>query len=303
MGPTASGKTDIAIELCRRLPLDVISVDSALVYRGMDIGTAKPDAATLRATPHRLIDIRDPEEGYSAGEFVRDARAAMRAIIESGRTPLLVGGTMMYFRALTAGMADLPPADPGVRAAIDTEAARLGWPALHEQLRRVDRAAAERINPNDSQRIQRALEVYRISGRALTNWQESTLAATETGGIAFVKLALQVEPRSLLHERIALRLERMLEAGFLDEVRRLMRRPGLRRESAAMRAVGYRQFWAHLAGECSVEEATARALAATRQLAKRQITWLRSESGLEIFDALDSRAPDAIWRFLGARQG
>jgi tRNA dimethylallyltransferase len=302
MGPTASGKTDIAIELCRRLPLDVISVDSALVYRGMDIGTAKPDAATLRATPHRLIDIRDPEEGYSAGEFVRDARAAMRAIIESGRTPLLVGGTMMYFRALTAGMADLPPADPGVRAAIDADAARLGWPALHEQLRRVDRAAAERINPNDSQRIQRALEVYRISGRALTNWQESAAAATETGGIAFVKIALQVEPRSLLHERIALRLERMLEAGFLDEVRHLKRRPGLRRESAAMRAVGYRQFWAHLAGECSVGEATARALAATRQLAKRQITWLRSESGLEIFDALDSRAPDAIWRFLGARQ-
>ena len=303
MGPTASGKTDIAIELCRRLPLDVISVDSALVYRGMDIGTAKPDAATLRATPHRLIDIRDPEDGYSAGEFVRDARQAMRAILESGRTPLLVGGTMMYFRALTAGIADLPPADPGVRAVIDAEAARLGWPALHEELRQVDRAAAERINPNDSQRIQRALEVYRISGRALSSWQESTVAGTDAGGIAFVKLALQMEPRSLLHERIALRLERMLEAGFLDEVRRLMRRPGLRRESAAMRAVGYRQFWAHLAGECSFEEARARALAATRQLAKRQITWLRSETGLESFGALDSGAADAISRFLGARQG
>jgi tRNA dimethylallyltransferase len=303
MGPTASGKTDIAIELCRRLPLDVISVDSALVYRGMDIGTAKPDAATLRATPHRLIDIRDPEDGYSAGEFVRDARQAMRAILESGRTPLLVGGTMMYFRALTAGIADLPPADPGVRAVIDAEAARLGWSALHEELRQVDRAAAERINPNDSQRIQRALEVYRISGRALSSWQESTVAGTDAGGIAFVKLALQMEPRSLLHERIALRLERMLEAGFLDEVRRLMRRPGLRRESAAMRAVGYRQFWAHLAGECSFEEARARALAATRQLAKRQITWLRSETGLESFDALDSGAADAISRFLGARQG
>ena len=303
MGPTASGKTDIAVELCRRLPLDLISVDSALVYRGMDIGTAKPDAATLRAAPHRLIDIRDPEEGYSAGEFVRDAREAMRAIIASGRTPLLVGGTMMYFRALTGGMADLPPADPGVRAAIDAEAARLGWPALHEQLRQVDRAAAKRINPNDSQRIQRALEVYRISGRALSSWQESTAGATDAGGIEFVKVALHVEPRSLLHERIAQRLERMLEAGFLDEVRRLMRRPGLRRESAAMRAVGYRQFWAHLAGECSVEEATARALAATRQLAKRQITWLRSETGLESFDALDSGAADAIWRFLGAREG
>ena len=273
MGPTASGKTDIAIELCRRLPLDVISVDSALVYRGMDIGTAKPDAATLRATPHRLIDIRDPEDGYSAGEFVRDARQAMRAILESGRTPLLVGGTMMYFRALTAGIADLPPADPGVRAVIDAEAARLGWPALHEELRQVDRDAAKRINPNDSQRIQRALEVYRISGRALSSWQESTVAGTDAGGIAFVKLALQMEPRSLLHERIALRL------------------------------VGYRQFWAHLAGECSFEEARARALAATRQLAKRQITWLRSETGLESFDALDSGAADAISRFLGARQG
>jgi tRNA dimethylallyltransferase len=303
MGPTASGKTDIAIELCRRLPLDVISVDSALVYRGMDIGTAKPDVATLRETPHQLIDIRDPEDVYSAGDFVRDAREAMRAIIESGRTPLLVGGTMMYFRALTAGMADLPPADPAVRAAIDAEAARLGWPALHEQLRKLDHAAAERINPNDSQRIQRALEVYRISGRSLSNWQESTAAGADAGGIAFVKLALQVEPRALLHERIALRLERMLEAGFVDEVRRLMRRPGLRRESAAMRAVGYRQFWAHLAGECSFAEAKARALAATRQLAKRQITWLRSETGLESFDALDSGAADAIWRVLAARQG
>jgi tRNA dimethylallyltransferase len=303
MGPTASGKTDIAIELCRRLPLDVISVDSALVYRGMDIGTAKPDAATLRATPHRLIDIRDPEEVYSAGDFVRDAGAAMRKIVESGRTPLLVGGTMMYFRALTAGMADLPPADPAVRAAIDAEAARRGWPALHEELREVDHAAAERINPNDSQRIQRALEVYRISGRALSSWQESTAAGTDAAGIAFVKLALRAEPRSLLHERIALRLERMLEAGFLDEVRRLMGRPGLRRECAAMRAVGYRQFWAHLAGECSFAEAKARALAATRQLAKRQITWLRSETGLESFDALDSGAADAIWRFLAGRQG
>ena len=303
MGPTASGKTDIAIELCRQLPLDVISVDSALVYRGMDIGTAKPDEATLRATPHRLIDIRDPEDGYSAGDFVRDAREAIRAIIDSGRTPLLVGGTMMYFRALTAGIAVLPPADPGVRAAIDAEAARRGWPALHEELRRVDHAAAERINPNDSQRIQRALEVYRRSGRALSSWQESTAAGTEAEGVTFLKLALQVEPRSLLHERISLRLERMLEAGFLDEVRGLMRRPGLRRESAAMRAVGYRQFWAHLAGECSFEEARARALAATRQLAKRQITWLRSETALESFDALDSGAADAIWRFLAGRLG
>ncbi len=295
MGPTASGKTGVAIELCRHFPLDVISVDSALVYRGMDIGTAKPDEATLRATPHRLIDIRDPEDSYSAGEFVRDAREAMAAIFESGRTPLLVGGTMMYFRSLTAGMAQLPPADAGIRAALDAEAADRGWPALHEELEGVDPAAAGRINPNDSQRIQRALEVYRLSGRALSAWQETT---TAEGDIRFEKLALRVEPRSLLHERIATRLECMLDAGFLDELRRLMQRPGLHRDSPAMRSVGYRQFWAHLAGECSFEEARSRALAATRQLAKRQITWLRSENALKSFDALDSRVADAISRSL-----
>jgi tRNA dimethylallyltransferase len=300
MGPTASGKTDIAIELCRRLPLEVISVDSALVYRGMDIGTAKPDAATLRATPHRLIDIRDPEDSYSAGDFVRDAKAEIRVIFESGRTPLLVGGTMMYFRSLTAGMATLPPADAEIRAAIDAEAAERGWPGLHEELRKIDPVSAERINPNDSQRIQRALEVYRLSGRALSAWQESTTAGAISPDIRFEKLALRVEPRSLLHERIALRLERMLDAGFLDEVRQLMRRPGLQRESPAIRAVGYRQFWAHLAGECSFEEARSRALAATRQLAKRQITWLRSENGLKTFDALDSGAADAISTILAA---
>ncbi|HSM31037.1 MAG TPA: tRNA (adenosine(37)-N6)-dimethylallyltransferase MiaA [Woeseiaceae bacterium] len=300
MGPTASGKTELAIELCRRFPLDVISVDSALVYRGMDIGTAKPDAATLRATPHRLIDIRDPEDSYSAGDFVRDAGEAMRAIFESGRTPLLVGGTMMYFRSLTEGMADLPPADARVRAAIDDEAAKRGWPALHEELERIDPGAAARIDPNDSQRIQRALEVHRLSGRALSAWQASTEAP---GDVRFQKLALRVEPRSLLHERIALRLERMLDAGFLDEVRRLMQRPGLHRDSPAMRAVGYRQFWAHLAGDCSFDEAHSRALAATRQLAKRQMTWLRSENALKTFDALDSRAVDAISGFLAAPDG
>lgn len=300
MGPTATGKTQAAIELCRRFPLDVISVDSALVYRGMDIGTAKPDAATLRETPHRLVDIRDPEDSYSAGDFVRDATAAMQAIFESGRTPLLVGGTMMYFRALTAGMAALPPADEDVRAAIDAEAAERGWAALHEELQRVDPAAAARINPNDSQRIQRALEVYRVSDRPLTAWQAST---SESGGIEFLKLALHLEPRSLLHERIATRLDRMLDAGFLDEVARLMQRPGLRRDSPAMRSVGYRQFWAHLAGECSLDEATSRVRAATRQLAKRQITWLRSENGLKSFDALDSAVADAISRFLAALQG
>jgi tRNA dimethylallyltransferase len=297
MGPTASGKTEVAIELCRRFPLDVISVDSALVYRSMDIGTAKPDEATLRATPHRLVDIRDPEDSYSAGEFVRDCSEAMQSIFASGRIPLLVGGTMMYFRSLTAGMAALPGADAGVRAAIDAEAADRGWPALHEKLRQADPAAAARINPNDSQRIQRALEVYRQSGKPLSEWQQCT---TVSGDTRFEKLALLVEPRSLLHGRIALRLERMLEAGFLDEVRCLMQRPGLHRGSPAMRAVGYRQFWAHLAGDCSFDEARSRALAATRQLAKRQITWLRSENALKTFDALDSRVVDAISGLLAA---
>jgi tRNA dimethylallyltransferase len=300
MGPTATGKTQVAIELCRRFPLDVISVDSALVYRGMDIGTAKPDADTLRQTPHRLVDIRDPEDSYSAGDFVRDATEAMQASFDAGRTPLLVGGTMMYFRALTAGMAELPAADEIVRAAIDAEAAERGWPAMHTELQRVDPAAAQRINPNDSQRIQRALEVYRVSGRSLSAWQAGTPASRD---MQFLKLALQIEPRPVLHERIATRLEQMLEAGFLDEVARLMQRPGLRRDSPAMRSVGYRQFWAHLAGECSLDEARSRARAATRQLAKRQITWLRSETDLKPFDALDSAVADAISGVLAAPQG
>lgn len=298
MGPTASGKTEIAISLCKRFPLDVISVDSALVYRGMNVGTAKPDAETLRRTPHRLIDIRDPEESYSAGDFVRDARVEMRSIHAAGRTPLLVGGTMMYFRALTEGIAELPSADDEIRASIDAEAAELGWPAVHAQLRAVDPTAAARINPNDSQRIQRALEVYKVSGRPLSEWQEAADIEVQSNDVRFTKIALRVEPRSLLHERIGKRLDHMLENGFLDEVRRLMQRPELRRESPSMRSVGYRQFWPYVADECSLEDATSKALAATRQLAKRQITWLRSESSLKSFDPLDSLAIDAISAFL-----
>lgn len=298
MGPTASGKTEIAISLCKRFPLDVISVDSALVYRGMNVGTAKPDAETLRRTPHRLIDIRDPEESYSAGDFVRDARVEMRSIHAAGRTPLLVGGTMMYFRALTEGIAELPSADDEIRASIDAEAAELGWPAVHARLRAVDPTAAARINPNDSQRIQRALEVYKVSGRPLSEWQEAADIEVQSNDVRFTKIALRVEPRSLLHERIGKRLDHMLENGFLDEMRRLMQRPELRRESPSMRSVGYRQFWPYVADECSLEDASAKALAATRQLAKRQITWLRSESSLKSFDPLDSLAIDAISAFL-----
>ncbi len=293
MGPTASGKTDVAISLCKRFPLDIISVDSALVYRGMDVGTAKPDAATLERAPHRLIDIRDPEDSYSAGDFVRDASLAMDEIFAAQRMPLLVGGTMLYFRALTAGIAELPSADAEIRAAIDAEAAQIGWAAMHERLRGVDPAAATRIKPNDRQRIQRALEVYLATGRSLSSWQ-----ADSPGGpardVRFLKIALQPATRKVLHERIEQRFKVMLNNGLVEELQALRKRRGLTAGHPSMRSVGYRQLWAHLDGECSLEEAVARAVAATRQLAKRQITWLRAEEGLKSFDPLEPGAIDAI---------
>lgn len=301
MGPTASGKTDLAMSLCKRFPCDIISVDSALVYRGMDIGTAKPDAATLQRTPHRLIDIRDPEESYSAGEFVRDAQAAMDEIISLGRIPLLAGGTMMYFRALTEGLAELPSADIEIRREIDAEAQQNGWPAMHDLLRAVDTGAASRINPNDGQRIQRALEVYRVSGKSISEWQQQS--AARSCDISFIKVALQIAPRSVLHARIKERLEHMVENGFVDELRALRARPGLTRESPAMRAVGYRQFWNYLEGDCSLAEASERALFATRQLAKRQLTWLRSEIGVFSVDPLEANAIGTISAYLGQKLG
>jgi tRNA dimethylallyltransferase len=297
MGPTASGKTDVAIQLCQRFPLDVISVDSALVYRGMNIGTAKPDPDTLRHTPHRLIDIRNPDEGYSAGDFVRDARAEMDAIFAAGRIPLLVGGTMMYFRALTGGIADLPAADEQIRAAIDADAADLGWPALHERLRDIDPEAAERINPNDSQRIQRALEVFIASGMPLSKWQRQARGEAQND-VRFIKIALQPATRELLHARIEERLNLMLNNGFIEEVKELYQLPGLTAKSPSMRSVGYRQIWQHLDGETTLDEAGRKALFATRQLAKRQITWLRSESDLNSFDPLEVGTVDAISTFL-----
>ncbi|MDH3416575.1 MAG: tRNA (adenosine(37)-N6)-dimethylallyltransferase MiaA [Gammaproteobacteria bacterium] len=297
MGPTASGKTDVAIQLCQRFPFDVISVDSALVYRGMDIGTAKPDPDTLRHTPHRLIDIRNPDEGYSAGDFVRDARAEMDTIFAAGRVPLLVGGTMMYFRALTGGIADLPAADEQIRADIDRDAANLGWPALHGRLRDIDPEAAERINPNDSQRIQRALEVFMASGKPLSQWQ---LQARDEArqDVGFIKIALQPATRERLHARIEQRLNLMLNNGFIEEVKELYQLPGLTAKSPSMRSVGYRQIWQHLDGETTLDEAGTKALYATRQLAKRQITWLRSESDLNSFDPLEVGTVDAISAFL-----
>ena len=296
MGPTASGKTDLAIELCERLPCDIISVDSALVYRGMDVGTAKPDAATLARAPHRLIDIRDPEERYSAGDFVRDARREMDRIFAAGRLPLLVGGTMMYLRALTRGIAKLPGRDSAVRAALDAEAERQGWPALHAQLAEVDAPAAARIEPNDRQRIQRALEVYRISGKPLSEWQRQSLPARDD--VEYLKIGLNVEPRSVLHERCARRLDAMIDEGFVAEVERLRARPGLTPDHPSMRAVGYRQFWKYLDGEYDLAEARDRALFATRQLAKRQITWLRSETEIFLVDPLEAGAIEAISGFL-----
>jgi tRNA dimethylallyltransferase len=250
----------------------------------------------LKRAPHQLIDIRDPEQNYSAGEFVRDAKAAMQKSFDAGRIPLLAGGTMMYFRALTEGIAKLPAADPAVRQQIDAEAAEHGWPAVHRQLAEVDAQTAARLNPNDSQRIQRALEVYRLSGKSLSEWHRQDAEGSDD--VEFVKVGLRIEPRSLLHERIALRLERMLEAGFEDEMRVLRQRPGLTAESPAMRSVGYRQFWRFLEGEGDRQQAHDKALFATRQLAKRQLTWLRSEKDVFFVDALEAGAIGTISSYL-----
>ncbi len=300
MGPTATGKTDVAIELCERYPLDIISVDSALVYRYMDIGTAKPDRETLKRAPHRLVDIRDPEQPYSAGDFVRDAEALMQEIFAAGRVPLLVGGTMMYYRALIDGIANLPPGDAAIRDKIDAQAEQHGWPAVHARLREVDTVAADRIQPNDSQRIQRALEVYEISGRSLTDWHQSSPKKASGAEVSYLKVALDISERRLLHERIEQRLNLMFNSGFVNEVAGLKKRPGLTRDMPSMRSVGYRQVWAHLEGEYTLDESRYRALVATRQLAKRQITWLRSESDLYLADALEADRVDSISKHLAA---
>lgn len=300
MGQTAAGKTDIAVELVRRLPVEIVSVDSAMVYRGMDIGTAKPPAEVLAEAPHRLIDIRDPEETYSAGEFRRDALAAIGEIRAAGRVPLLVGGTMLYFRALTRGLAALPGRDPAVRAAIDARAAELGWPALHAELARVDPETAARLEPADAQRIQRALEVWQVSGRPLSAWHREGRDGGEPDdrghGYAgrFIRLALVYGDRDVLRERIRRRLALMLEAGFLAEVEALLARPDLSADAPALRAVGYRQLARHLAGEITLDEARREAAIATGRLAKRQHTWIRGEEGVECLDPLDPATPGRI---------
>ena len=274
MGPTASGKTQLAIDLVERGPFEIISVDSGMVYRGMDIGTAKPDAATLARAPHRLIDIRDPAQAYSAAEFRHDALAAMAAISAAGRIPLLVGGTMLYFRVLLEGLAPMPEADPELRARLEAEAATLGWPALHARLAEVDPVTAARLAPNDAQRLQRALEVFELTGKPLSQWHAEQPPA-ESPPYRFLQLALAPPERAVLHGRIERRFDEMLEAGLVAEVARLKARPDLHAGLPAMKAVGYAQVWDYLEGACDAAEMRLRGIYATRQLAKRQHTWLR----------------------------
>jgi len=283
MGPTGVGKSELAVSLAREFSLEIVSVDSALVYRGMDIGTAKPDQGTRRLVPHHLIDIRDPAATYSAGDFVQDAAAAMDAIWRRGRQPLLVGGAMLYFHALSQGIAALPERDLGVRAEIDARAAGSGWAEVHRELARVDPEAAARIHVNDPQRIQRALEVYRLTGQPISRLQASRVSAL--AGVEVLEIALMPVDRNLLHGRLQARFDAMLAAGFVDEVRTLRERGDLTAEHPSMRAVGYRQVWRHLTGDCTLDEASSRAIVATRQLAKRQLTWLRARPQARCFDS------------------
>ena len=288
MGPTASGKTDLAIALRQQLPVEVISVDSALIYRGMDIGTAKPSQAELERAPHRLIDILDPAESYSVMNFREDALREMAEITAQGRIPLLVGGTMLYYKSLLDGLSPLPSADPSIRAQIEAKAEQIGWSGLHHILSQIDPVAAERINPNDSQRINRALEVFYISGKTMTE-----LTASQGEGIPYdiIQFAIAPQDRAVLHQRIEQRFHKMLDLGFEQEVRKLYERGDLSVDLPSIRCVGYRQMWEYLAGQISLDEAIFKGICATRQLAKRQITWLRGwTSELEWLDSLDPQA-------------
>ncbi len=301
MGPTASGKTAVAIELARRFPVELVSVDSAQVFRDLDIGTAKPDAATLAEFPHHLIDLIDPPDAYSAARFRADALAAMAAITTRGKVPLLVGGTMLYFKALVEGLVDLPPADPPTRAEIDRQAAARGWPALHAELATIDPVTAARLPNTDSQRIQRALEVFQVSGRPL-----STLIAAgarPAPAYAFLSLGLLPSERRVLHQRIAERFDAMLAAGLEVEVEMLRRKYALRAEMPSMRCVGYRQVWEVQQGLAPRRELRDRGIYATRQLAKRQITWLGNSLRPQTFDCLAAdllpKVVTAVRSFLG----
>ncbi len=300
MGPTASGKTGIAVELVQRLPLEIISVDSALVYRHMNIGTAKPDAATLAIAPHHLIDIIDPIERYSAAQFRHDALRLMADITARGKIPLLAGGTMLYFKALREGLSGLPEADAEVRAELDARAAEIGWPAMHAELARVDPETAARLQPTDPQRIQRALEVYELSGEPM-----SLLMAREAPEPLLYRtlpIGLMPSDRAVLHQRIADRFDAMLAQGLIEEVKWLREHYALNALMPAMRCVGYRQTWQYLEGEFDYDTLRDKGLAATRQLAKRQMTWLRGMGDAVVMDCLDARLTervvDAVKRFL-----
>lgn len=301
MGPTCSGKTGAAVQLVQRLPLEIINVDSALVYCGLDIGAARPEPEVLARAPHRLLGFLDPSEPYSAARFRDDALREIEDIHRAGRVPLLVGGTMLYFKALQQGLAELPAADPALRAELEAEARNKGWPAMHARLATLDPPSAERLKPNDGQRIQRALEVVLLTGVPLSEWhrrQSVALSDMEPGAASAFPytahcLALAPASRALLHDRIAVRFRAMLEAGLVEEVARLKARGDLHRELPAIKAVGYRQVWDYLDGQYSYDEMVERGIIATRQLAKRQFTWLRGWPGLEWYD---SDAPDLVGR-------
>ncbi len=300
MGPTASGKTGVAVELVQHLPLEIISVDSALVYRHMNIGTAKPDAATLAVAPHHLIDLIDPTESYSAAQFCRDALALMQDITARGKIPFLVGGTMLYFKALREGLNDMPAADLEVRAEIDARAQALGWPALHSELAQVDPVTAARLNPADAQRISRALEVYTQTGQPMSAYLNR--AAASTLPYRVLPLALMPSDRAVLHARIAARFDAMLRQGLVEELENLRSRFDLAPQMPSMRCVGYRQTWLYLDGEISRDALRDRGIYATRQLAKRQITWLRAISDAQVLDCLDPhlsrRVMESVQQFL-----
>lgn len=282
MGPTASGKTDLAIRLRQKYPVEIISVDSALIYKGMDVGTAKPDARELALAPHRLIDILDPSEAYSVADFRQDALREMQTIVSEGRIPLLVGGTMLYYKALLDGLSPLPAANPAVRQQIESQAQEQGWAALHAQLQQIDPISAARIHPNDPQRLSRALEVYKISGKTLT---ELTQTKGESIPFRVKQFAIAPMDRAELHRRIELRFEKMVKSGFEEEVKALYDRNDLHPDLPSIRCVGYRQMWDYFDGNSTLDEAIYRGICATRQLAKRQLTWLRSWDELTWLDS------------------
>ena len=296
MGPTASGKTALALELARVLPCEIVSVDSALVYKGMDIGTAKPDAQTLQSVPHHLIDIIEPHETYSAARFRDDALTAMREITERGRIPLLAGGTMLYFKALVEGLNELPEADPMIRLVIDTMAQEQGWGAVYRKLVELDPATAARLDPNDTQRVQRALEIYYVTGKTMGELLQKPRYVYFP--YTRIEIALIPGDRAVLHRRIEERFEAMLQQGLVAEVRNLRDEYGLEPSMPSMRCVGYRQAWQHLNGELDYEALRLQGIAATRQLAKRQLTWLRSMNGAATFDALEENVEARVLEYV-----